>query len=178
MQILNRELLKLKFCLGNDEAKTLLLLYLTVIKYSIQLQLILEILLKQIRNKRRNLGCSQEVMAFELGISQAAYSKLESGKTSISLAQAIKVYEILGLSLYEVLHTHTYAIRRFLEKRCKSVKSSFITESQLQLPFLFLGWRLFFQLSSKKIHAYRELPTVSFGIIKVTSCSVICLDEN
>jgi len=40
--------------------------------------------LKHIRSLRRDKNLSQEYVAFELGISQKAYSDLENGKTCLS----------------------------------------------------------------------------------------------
>lgn len=48
-------------------------------------------------------GYSQEYVANELGISQNAYSKLESGKTEISVKRVYEIALVLGISIYELL---------------------------------------------------------------------------
>ncbi len=67
--------------------------------------------MKQIATKVRRLremyGYSQEYVAFEMGISQAAYSKKETGRTEISLACLEKLASIYSLSLMEVISLST-----------------------------------------------------------------------
>jgi transcriptional regulator with XRE-family HTH domain len=58
---------------------------------------------ERIRQIRRNKDYSQQFMADELGISQNAYSKLESGKTPIYLDRLCEVSAILSISIYDLL---------------------------------------------------------------------------
>ncbi|TSJ40978.1 helix-turn-helix transcriptional regulator [Mucilaginibacter corticis] len=53
-------------------------------------------LLVNIRNRRHDLGYSQEYMAFRLGISQNAYSKIEAGKASMNIK---RFFDIAGVLL-------------------------------------------------------------------------------
>lgn len=56
-----------------------------------------------IRTKREEARISQEAIAFKLGISQAAYSKIESGKTKIKVEQLYTIADFLDISIYEIL---------------------------------------------------------------------------
>lgn len=49
-------------------------------------------------------GYSHEAMAMDLGISQTAYSKLESGKTKLSVDRLLKIAEILEVSTAQLLN--------------------------------------------------------------------------
>lgn len=57
----------------------------------------------KIRTLRIMKGYSQEYMANELEISQNAYSKLEAGKTQISVKRVYEIALVLGISIYELL---------------------------------------------------------------------------
>jgi len=61
------------------------------------------IIAERIRQGRRNKDYSQQFMADELGISQNAYSKLESGKTPIHLDRLCEVSAILDIPVYDLL---------------------------------------------------------------------------
>jgi transcriptional regulator with XRE-family HTH domain len=49
----------------------------------------------KLRELRLKKGFSQENIAFELGISQKAYSKIENGKVCINNEKLVKIAEIL-----------------------------------------------------------------------------------
>ncbi|APY12859.1 hypothetical protein BWZ22_13375 [Seonamhaeicola sp. S2-3] len=57
---------------------------------------------KKLRTLRLQKGLSQENIAFELGISQKAYSKIENGESSLSHDKMIKIAEILGTTPKEI----------------------------------------------------------------------------
>jgi transcriptional regulator with XRE-family HTH domain len=61
----------------------------------------------KVRRLREIYGYSQEYIAFEMGISQAAYSKKETGRTELSFACLEKLAGIYGLSLMEVISLST-----------------------------------------------------------------------
>jgi transcriptional regulator with XRE-family HTH domain len=46
----------------------------------------------QLRQKRLERGMQQKEVAYQLNLSNAAYSKIESGKTNVSLALAKRIY--------------------------------------------------------------------------------------
>ena len=58
-------------------------------------------ILKKIRETQ---NYSQEYMACQLNITQAAYSKIESGKTRISLNKLIEILKILGIKKWDILN--------------------------------------------------------------------------
>ncbi|MEZ2338393.1 helix-turn-helix domain-containing protein [Mucilaginibacter sp. RCC_168] len=55
---------------------------------------------EKIRLKRLEKRLSQENMAFELDISQAAYSKIELGQTELTINRIFEIAEILEVSPY------------------------------------------------------------------------------
>ncbi|WP_128548679.1 helix-turn-helix domain-containing protein [Larkinella soli] len=57
--------------------------------------------------KLREIFCySQEYVAYHLGISQAAYSKKETGRTSLSLVCLQKLAELYHFSIEELISCH------------------------------------------------------------------------
>lgn len=58
----------------------------------------------KIRKLREIHGYSQEYVAYEMGISQAAYSKKENGHTEFSLNCLQKLSSILNIDVVELLH--------------------------------------------------------------------------
>ena len=56
-----------------------------------------------IRNKRVEKNYTQEYLAYKLGISQNAYSKIELGYTKITVERLFQVAEILEAEVAELL---------------------------------------------------------------------------
>ncbi|SFB93852.1 Helix-turn-helix [Parapedobacter composti] len=56
-----------------------------------------------IRAKREELEISQQAVAFALGMSQPAYSKIERGETEVKASQLYKIAAYLSLSIYDLL---------------------------------------------------------------------------
>ncbi|WP_299707381.1 helix-turn-helix transcriptional regulator [uncultured Pontibacter sp.] len=56
-----------------------------------------------VRCIRSQKGYSQEYMAFQLNISQNAYSKLERGETEITVRRIYQIADVLEVSVYELL---------------------------------------------------------------------------
>lgn len=56
-----------------------------------------------IREKREQQGVSQEAVAYRLGMSQAAYSKIERNETQVKAIQVYKIAACLNMSVYELL---------------------------------------------------------------------------
>lgn len=52
---------------------------------------------QNIRKIRRSKDLTQEYMAFEMGISQKAYSDIENSKVKINLETLTKISDILGI---------------------------------------------------------------------------------
>jgi len=58
----------------------------------------------KIRQIREMKGFSQESIAFQLGISQKAYSNIESGETDIIMHRVDQITKALGISLSDLLN--------------------------------------------------------------------------
>lgn len=58
---------------------------------------------EKIKNLREIKNFTQEFMAEKLGITQAAYSKLESGNTKISYSKIEEISNIFGIQVEELL---------------------------------------------------------------------------
>jgi transcriptional regulator with XRE-family HTH domain len=65
--------------------------------------LISRIIAERIRQLRRDKDYSQQFMADAIGISQNAYSKLESGKTPIHLDRLVQVAALLDINVCALL---------------------------------------------------------------------------
>lgn len=61
----------------------------------------------KIRILRQQKGLSQENIAFELGISQKALSKIENGESSLSYDKLLKIAKILEVCPKEICPIHT-----------------------------------------------------------------------
>lgn len=60
----------------------------------------IESVLQKIKDARIKQGLSHENMAFELGISQGAYSNIEKNNTNLTVDRLIKISEILSKPIY------------------------------------------------------------------------------
>jgi len=58
---------------------------------------------EKIRNVRELKNFTQEYMAEKLGITQAGYSKIESGATKLSYTKLAEISKILGVEVEELL---------------------------------------------------------------------------
>jgi len=65
---------------------------------------------EKIRIQRVTKGYSQESMSYDLGISQAAYSKLERDETEMTVARLYEIAEILEISPFELMPKPKYGI--------------------------------------------------------------------
>lgn len=63
---------------------------------------------ERIRIQRQRKGYSQEAMAFELGISQGTYSKIERGETEITAKRLCEIADILKINVIELLPKSKY----------------------------------------------------------------------
>ncbi|WP_254562668.1 helix-turn-helix domain-containing protein [Dyadobacter diqingensis] len=61
----------------------------------------------KVRKLREIYGYSQEYVAFQMNISQAAYSKKESGRTDLSLSCLNKIAEIYHLTIIDLISVST-----------------------------------------------------------------------
>ncbi|WP_113636058.1 helix-turn-helix domain-containing protein [Nubsella zeaxanthinifaciens] len=60
-----------------------------------------------IRSIRASKGFSQEYIANELGIKQAAYSNIESGKSDITLNRLHDIANLLEVSIFDLIIDNT-----------------------------------------------------------------------
>ena len=74
-------------------------------------------LIEKIRFLRKINDFSQEFMAFELGISQPAYSKLERGETKLTISRLQKIAFILGFSTAELMNNNMEVLAARLLQR-------------------------------------------------------------
>ena len=74
-------------------------------------------LIEKIRFLRKINDFSQEFMAYELGISQPAYSKLERGATKLTLSRLQKIAFILGFSTAELMNNNMEVLAARLLQR-------------------------------------------------------------
>ena len=58
----------------------------------------------KIRKLREIHGYPQEYVAFQLGVSQAAYSKKETGRTELSLTVLQQVSQLYNISLMDLIN--------------------------------------------------------------------------
>lgn len=59
--------------------------------------------LKRLREVRKSKGITQAFMARELGYKKASgYANIESGHTKLSLQNAMRISEILGMDIKEI----------------------------------------------------------------------------
>jgi transcriptional regulator with XRE-family HTH domain len=64
----------------------------------------------KIRKLREIHGYPQEYVAFQMGISQAAYSRKESGSTELSISCLTKLSELYGISLIDLIQYNTHEL--------------------------------------------------------------------
>lgn len=58
-----------------------------------------------VANKRKELGIEQSILAEKMGLSQASYSRLESGKSTFSVDQMFECARSLGISVEELFNS-------------------------------------------------------------------------
>ncbi|MDR2122017.1 MAG: helix-turn-helix transcriptional regulator [Flavobacteriaceae bacterium] len=61
-------------------------------------------IINKIKAIRKDKGISQEAMAMNLEISQAAYTKLERNETKLTVDRLYKIAEILGVKIESLLN--------------------------------------------------------------------------
>lgn len=63
-----------------------------------------------VANKRKELGIEQSVMANKMGLSQASYSRLESGKSTFSVDQMFECAQALNISADSLFRSVTNTV--------------------------------------------------------------------
>lgn len=102
----------------------------------------MQTILNQISVLRRSCGFSHEYIAHELNISQPAYSKIENGKTQLTVERLFKIAEILNVPVSELLKekiagqpVHNPSSRIFFDKIVQ-VKDELIRKQEEEIEFL------------------------------------------
>lgn len=95
----------------------------------------MQTVLKNIKKRREELNYSQEYVAFELKLSQSAYSKFESGKTEFSFGKFITLCRILQSDLNDLMKDNPT-----FEEKNGSVEErlSFLERELMQIKLLHL----------------------------------------
>lgn len=70
----------------------------------------MERIINRIKEIRKEKGISHEAMAFDLGISQVAYSKLEKNETKLNVDRLYKIAEILDTKVSDLLNEENKTI--------------------------------------------------------------------
>lgn len=58
---------------------------------------------EKIRETREHKKVSQYAVAYAIGMSQAAYSKIERGETEVKVSHLYSIAAFLGISIYDLL---------------------------------------------------------------------------
>ena len=58
---------------------------------------------EQLREARKELGYSQHYVATVIGMSQNNYSRIESGKSKITIEQVQKISSVFGKNILEII---------------------------------------------------------------------------
>jgi transcriptional regulator with XRE-family HTH domain len=72
----------------------------------------IENVIRKITSMRKNKGFSLEYMAYKLSICSAAYRKIETGETKLTLERLNQISQILGVSLPELLEIENDVIQQ------------------------------------------------------------------
>ena len=70
----------------------------------------MEEVINRIKKIRKEKGISHEAMAFDLGISQVAYSKIEKNETKLTLERLYKIADNLESKISDILGFETQKI--------------------------------------------------------------------
>ncbi|TSJ36430.1 helix-turn-helix transcriptional regulator [Mucilaginibacter corticis] len=65
----------------------------------------IKFLLKNIKNQRESLGYSQEYVALKMNMSQNAYSKIETGKSAITVERLYDIASVLLTTPEKLMQT-------------------------------------------------------------------------
>lgn len=82
-------------------------------------------IIKQLREKK---GIKQDAVAMEMGISQAAYSKIENNLTELTVRHCKALSRIFGENVYDYFDDE-FEIHRLKRKKQTIQASQFSTES-------------------------------------------------
>ncbi|WP_087019675.1 helix-turn-helix domain-containing protein [Thaumasiovibrio subtropicus] len=76
-----------------------------------------------VANKRKELGIEQSVLAEKMGLSQASYSRLESGKSTFSVDQMFECAKALAIAPDELFNSVVNTVNNLKESEQVSVQA-------------------------------------------------------
>ncbi|EOA6618001.1 helix-turn-helix domain-containing protein [Vibrio vulnificus] len=76
-----------------------------------------------VANKRKELGIEQSVLAEKMGLSQASYSRLESGKSTFSVDQMFECAKALRIAPDELFNSVVNTVNNLKESKQVSVQA-------------------------------------------------------
>ncbi|KDN30344.1 XRE family transcriptional regulator [Vibrio fortis] len=76
-----------------------------------------------VANKRKELSIEQSVLAEKMGLSQASYSRLESGKSTFSVDQMFECAKALGIAPDELFNSVVNTVNNLKESEQVSVQA-------------------------------------------------------
>ncbi|AIW13684.1 helix-turn-helix domain-containing protein [Vibrio tubiashii] len=76
-----------------------------------------------VANKRKELGIEQSVLAEKMGLSQASYSRLESGKSTFSVDQMFECAKALRIAPDELFNSVVNTVNNLKESEQVSVQA-------------------------------------------------------
>lgn len=76
-----------------------------------------------VANKRKELGVEQSVLAGKMGLSQASYSRLESGKSTFSVDQMFECAQALGIASEDLFNSVVNTVNNLKENEDVSVQA-------------------------------------------------------
>lgn len=76
-----------------------------------------------VANKRKELGIEQSVLAENMGLSQASYSRLESGKSTFSVDQMFECAKALRIAPEDLFHSVVNTVNNLQESEQVSVQA-------------------------------------------------------
>lgn len=93
------------------------------------------------RNARRSLGLSQLRVAELVGLSQAAISRLESGRSHVGVVALAMIADVLGLDLVVTLHPGGAPVRdaghiRAMTRLRSLLPDQFVLKTEVPLPMM------------------------------------------
>lgn len=76
-----------------------------------------------VANKRKELGIEQSVLAEIMGLSQASYSRLESGKSTFSVDQMFECAKVLRIAPEDLFNSVVNTVNNLQESEQVSVQA-------------------------------------------------------
>lgn len=89
-----------------------------------------------IKQLRESLSINQGAMAEDMGVSQAAWSKLESGKSTLTTAQLAKAADLLGIEANKIIQYSDQTVNDF---KANGISVSYDNKEAESMGLMLLG---------------------------------------